>query len=80
MKKLNYNVKLYYRDSNLGNAWKFYFNDFPNVELLEENICNTDCDAIVSPANSFGFMDGGLDYQLSEKYGWDLQEKLQSII
>lgn len=80
MKKLNYNIKLYYRDSNLGNAWKSYFNEYPNVELLEEDICNTNCDAIVSPANLFGFMDGGLDYQLSEKFGWDLQETLQSAI
>lgn len=80
MKKLNYNINLYYRDSNLGNAWKSYFNEYPNVELLEEDIGNTNCDAIVSPANLFGFMDGGLDYQLSEKFGWDLQETLQSAI
>ena len=33
--------------------------------------------AVVSPANSFGFMDGGLDYKLSERFGWALQERLQ---
>lgn len=27
------------------------------------------CDAIVSPANSFGFMDGGLDAALVERFG-----------
>lgn len=37
-------------------------------------------DAVVSPANSFGFMDGGLDLALSERFGWDLQERLQEAI
>jgi len=34
----------------------------------------------VSPANSLGFMDGGLDYALSEHFGWDLQGRLQPLI
>ena len=38
------------------------------------------CDAVVSPANSFGFMDGGLDYALSERFGWGLQGRLQAAI
>jgi O-acetyl-ADP-ribose deacetylase (regulator of RNase III) len=38
------------------------------------------CDAVVSPANSFGFMDGGLDYALSERFGWSLQKRLQRQI
>ena len=29
-------------------------------------------DAIVSPANSFGFMDGGIDYCYSEHFGWQM--------
>jgi O-acetyl-ADP-ribose deacetylase (regulator of RNase III) len=37
-------------------------------------------DAVVSPANSFGFMDGGLDYALSERFGWGLQQRLQQAI
>jgi len=35
---------------------------------------------MVSPANSFGFMDGGLDYALSERFGWQLEKKLQQRI
>ena len=38
------------------------------------------CDAIVSPANSFGFMDGGVDYAISMRLGWDLQFELQRKI
>ncbi len=69
--------KLYYRDQALGDAWKNDFAEAQNVEIIEGDICQTHCNAIVSPANSFGFMDGGLDYTLSEHFGWDLQEKLQ---
>ena len=29
-------------------------------------------DAIVSPANSFGFMDGGIDYAYSDHFGWHM--------
>lgn len=37
-------------------------------------------DAVVSPANSFGFMDGGVDYRISKFLGWHVQERLQKII
>ena len=47
---------------------------------IEGDITQIECDAMVSPANSFGFMDGGLDYALSERFGWDLEKRLQKII
>ena len=72
--------KLYYREKALGDAWKNEFAEAKNVDIIEGDICQTDCNAIVSPANSFGFMDGGLDYALSEHFGWDLQDKLQHEI
>ncbi len=72
--------KLYYREQDLGDAWKNEFAEVQNLEIIEGDICQTDCNAIVSPANSFGYMDGGLDYALSEHFGWDLQEKLQREI
>ncbi|XP_078309781.1 uncharacterized protein LOC111102892 [Crassostrea virginica] len=37
-------------------------------------------DAIVSPANSFGFMDGGIDMVYSRHFGWQMQERLQKVI
>ncbi|KAL6063228.1 Appr-1-p processing protein [Balamuthia mandrillaris] len=37
-------------------------------------------DAIVSPANSFGFMDGGIDMVYSKHFGWDMVERLQQVI
>jgi O-acetyl-ADP-ribose deacetylase (regulator of RNase III) len=61
-------------------AWQEQLGEFPNVKVLEGDITNVSCDAIVSPANSFGFMDGGLDYAISERLGWDLQTEVQQFI
>lgn len=72
--------KLVYWSEDLGKAWRQYFESAEDVEILEGDICQVTCDAIVSPANSFGFMDGGLDYALSKRFGWDLQKRLQTAI
>jgi len=64
----------------LLDAWTEFFSKEENVTITEHNITQLECDAIVSPANSFGFMDGGLDHALSERLGWDLEKKLQQLI
>jgi O-acetyl-ADP-ribose deacetylase (regulator of RNase III) len=37
-------------------------------------------DAIVSPANSFGFMDGGIDAVYTYQFGEGLQQRLQELL
>jgi len=64
----------------LLDAWRDFFKEQENVSIVETDLTRVECDAVVSPANSFGFMDGGLDYDLSERFGWDLEKRLQSII
>ncbi len=61
-------------------AWNEKFKDQPNVIVELADLTKTSCDAVVSPANSFGFMDGGVDLPLSERFGWDLQDRLQAKI
>jgi O-acetyl-ADP-ribose deacetylase (regulator of RNase III) len=61
-------------------AWKTFFGEEENVTIVKNDITLLACDAMVSPANSFGFMDGGLDYSLSERFGWNLEIHLQKII
>ena len=61
-------------------AWETYFKDEEHVKTLEGDLTNVSCDAIVSPANSFGFMDGGVDYAISLRLGWELQFELQKRI
>ena len=67
-------------EPKLIEAWKEFFATEEDVIISEQDITKIACDAIVSPANSFGFMDGGLDHALSERLGWDLEKKLQQII
>ena len=73
-------IKLVYKEPELGKAWSANFQEYENVEIIQEDIVKVACDAIVSPANSFGFMDGGLDIHLSETLGWHIQDELQERI
>jgi O-acetyl-ADP-ribose deacetylase (regulator of RNase III) len=78
----NPGMKIFLADlsSKLTEAWREFFEGEDNVTIVEADITRLECDAVVSPANSFGFMDGGLDYALSERFGWDLEKKLQQQI
>lgn len=71
---------LTYRQTELGDAWRNHFKSASDVTITDTNILELSVDAIVSPANSFGFMEGGLDYQISEKLGWHIQSKVQAAI
>lgn len=65
---------------NLVEAWRGAFQDVPEVVIHHGGIFDHTADAIVSPANSFGFMDGGIDLLYSNTFGWQLQEALQEKI
>jgi len=79
-------MKFCLRDRNQGmvDAWKFYFNDNLDFHISCGDIFDDGphmtVDAIVSPANSFGFMDGGIDYVYSEFLGWGMSEDLRKAI
>ena len=55
------------------------FSDKPGPISPDDPIDVT-ADAIVSPANSFGFMDGGIDMLYSRRFGWQVQDRLQELI
>ncbi len=75
-------MKIYLSDLNriLIYSWKQAFKDYDFVSVRSGSIFTLKADAIISPANSFGFMDGGIDYQLSKFLGWHVQERLQDCI
>jgi O-acetyl-ADP-ribose deacetylase (regulator of RNase III) len=50
------------------------------VTVHRGSILDLAVDAVVSPANSFGFMDGGIDLRYSQHFGWKVQERLQTLI
>jgi O-acetyl-ADP-ribose deacetylase (regulator of RNase III) len=67
-------------DEMLAEAWQRFCGDLDFVEIHRGNILNVDCDAVVSPANSFGFMDGGLDLLYLRHFGIGLQDRVQRMI
>jgi O-acetyl-ADP-ribose deacetylase (regulator of RNase III) len=78
----NMSIKIYLRDKNekIVSAWSREFSSCTDVDVSCGDIFDITADAIISPANSFGFMDGGIDLAYSEYFGWELQERLQEKI
>lgn len=57
------------------------FLDYPNVNVfygLFEELDSFDC--LVSPGNSFGLMDGGMDAAITKYFGDQLQQRVQKEI
>lgn len=77
------NLKLHLRDLNKGvvTAWAKYFDGCSDVTISQGDIFDgTQADAIISPSQSFGFMDGGIDLAYSYEFGWKLSEALRDKI
>ncbi len=68
------------RDRELADAWRRQCGDLESVRVHEGSIFDVAADAYVSPANSFGFMDGGIDMAYTQRFGWEIQERLQQVI
>jgi len=71
------------RKRQMCEAWNKYFKGFSDVEVVYDNIeyydiSNIDC--LVSPANSYGIMNGGYDLALTRMFGNNLQLKVQNYI
>lgn len=75
-------MKIQLIDTNpeMVKSWKDSFSEIEGISIHEGNLFDFPTQAIVSPANSFGFMDGGLDLLISKRFGWDIQRTLQEKI
>lgn len=76
-------MKLILVDINpaLCRAWENAFKDLPDVQIHQgyfEGIPEFDC--MVSPANSFGLMDGGIDAAITRFFGVELMVAVQKRI
>ena len=79
-------MKIYLLDKNpeMTNAWCEYFK-YTGVNIITQDFGDfikehPDMEAIVSPANSFGLMDGGYDKAIIDYYGPQLMEHVQYAI
>ncbi len=88
-------LRLHLRDLGgpLIEAWRREFADVPSVTISQGDIFSTKdgpvlasdpidvrADAIVSPANSFGFMDGGVDAVYTYQLGPQVEERLRALL
>jgi O-acetyl-ADP-ribose deacetylase (regulator of RNase III) len=76
-------TKLLLADPNaaLCDAWAAAFQTYPEVEIFNgrfEQVPVFDC--MVSAANSFGLMDGGVDLAITNFFGPALQARVQQFI
>lgn len=85
-------MQIYLLDFNekMVDAWKKHFHpifdDVAPVEFIQSDFGafmekhESDIDAVVSPANAYGLMDGGYDATITEYFGRDLQLSIQNKI
>lgn len=79
-------MKIYIIDNNKNKIKyaKLYFGSAPDVQCVcadfEAFVRTTPVECIVSPANSFGLMDGGYDLAITEYFGNQLQRRVQQYI
>lgn len=52
----------------LVRSWRRAFAKHPEVEIVHGDLIHVAADAYVSPANSFGIMDGGIDIALAARF------------
>lgn len=75
-------MKLHLVDINplVVRAWRRYFERFPEVDVQVSDILAVAFHCIVSPANSHGFMDGGIDLAYRNFFGAQIEETVQESI
>jgi O-acetyl-ADP-ribose deacetylase (regulator of RNase III) len=61
-------------------AWAEVFGGDEHVEILVGDILDGPSGAVVSPANSFGCMDGGIDLAYRQFFGMEIQHRVQAKI
>ncbi|MDT0469258.1 macro domain-containing protein [Streptomyces gibsoniae] len=61
-------------------AWRAAFADMPEMEIRQGSILDEDVDAWVSPTNSRGRMDGGVDAVVKRYLGAGIQLRVQRAI
>ena len=68
------------RDAQLVAAWREVFREFSEVIPERRDFFEQPADAMVSPGNSFGIMDGGLDAAIRDALGPVIEHRVQAIL
>lgn len=65
---------------NLVTAWTEAFRNFPEVTIRQGDLLSIAVHSVVSPANSYGFMDGGIDAAYCAFFGAGIEQKVKAAI
>lgn len=65
---------------DLFEAFKKHFAKFPQVEVVFKRFEDTEFDCVVSAANSFGLMDGGVDQCITDYFGVQMMKRVQQEV
>ena len=67
-------------NSDVADRLHYHFDRVAGVEVVQGNLLDLDCRAIVSPANSFGDMGGGIDKAIDDFHGGEAQRRVMAAI
>ena len=67
-------------DSEVASALASAFSRFPEVDVQHGDLLAVAQDCVVSPANSYGFMDGGFDKDLFSFFGPQIESRVQDAV
>src|SRR5262245_61101037 len=73
-------VRLCDTDADMADRLAEAFREVDSVEVVEGNLLDLSCDALVSPANSFGDMGGGIDKAIDDFHGGAAQQAVRAAI
>jgi len=67
-------------NGDLVNAWADAFAQFPEVTVQQGDLLAIAKHCVVSPANSYGFMDGGIDAAYRAYFGASIERTVQEAV
>ena len=73
-------IQLIDMSKDMCRAWETEFKNCKDVVVHNGDFFSLKTDCVVSPANSFGFMLGSLDYVITKRLGTQVQERLQKTL
>lgn len=73
-------VTLCDNNPEVTHAWLTYFETVAAIEIVQGNLLELNRNALVSPANSFGDMGGGIDQQIDNFYRGMAQRAVRTAI
>lgn len=74
---MNFKLTLSAINDDLLEAFRLHFSPYPEVDVVGVPFEMVDFDCVVSAANSFGLMDGGVDQSIADYFGVQLLDRVQ---